>query len=142
MTKKTKQLTIPEAIKALLTGREVFGVQQIYPEIPVQKLGTYLLFFEYEDEPEPEEKPVTNEIRKAVERQKEIIQEQTEPKKKGGRPRKDKPLIPEGINADQIIALHQKGMSRERIADICSCTPNDVVTVLREKGIEDVVPAP
>ena len=142
MTKKTKQLTMAEAVTKLCEGREVYGIQQLHPEIPVIVLSHYTMFFEYEDEPEPEEKPVTNEIRKAVERQKEIIQEQTEPKKKGGRPRKDKPLIPEGINADQIIALHQKGMSRERIADICSCTPNDVVTVLREKGIEDVVPAP
>lgn len=144
--KKTKQLTIAGAVEAMLQHRAVYGVVSLEPgNVFVSDLEEYEMFFEYEEvEPEPKEKPVTEMVEKAAKPAKQ--KEPTAPKKKSGRPKKEDPEkaksnIPDGINVDRIIELHKQGWSRERIANNCDCSVNDVITVLREKGVIDVVPA-
>lgn len=139
--KKTKQLTLAGAVEAMLDHRAVYGVVGLEPgNMLVSELEQYEMFFEYEDVPEePEEKPVSAIV------EKEAKATKPEPKKKSGRPKKQaapeqKPSVSE-LNADFIIEKHLEGKSREWIANQCGCTPADVVTLLREKGVIDVVPA-
>lgn len=142
--KKWTEITSDDAIDALEVGRTVYMIREVFQSTRLPELRGCEGFLMMEEIREPEpvmemktEKSLTEALKDIAAKQQKA--QDPAPKKKGGRPKKS--LIPDGIDVDRIIELHKQGWSRERIANNCDCSVNDVITVLREKGVIDVVPA-